>query len=400
MFWLKFNLFVLAVLVFIGCWAFLFNLHADNLDKYVPAEAETYAHFNSKVLSKVPEEQKAFYLDWLAQQSTISAENWEQVLKLTRGEIGLFTINGQVFSVIKPRNKVHDFLNKQKIMYSGSKSVTYFPSLTAPTQVLAEEEWYKQTKNKINFADFVIYSESLAKSATTIPLLNYEELYPLAILGNFGNKTLNLTMKGNVGQAKTALLKPQIEQIPDSAKLYFRNFSGNSLIQMLPKADLNYDFAILQKLTGPIEYLQTESGSIIYALADLNDAELIKAYSAETLAHLSPSERAKELPDGTAAIHLIADPAVWTFEINDNNVANIKHVNDLDLGYEIGIKQTAEYIMIQNSEPSLDAAAVATSCSYNSWKPKTSIYIQPEGNIFSNIVITNKNQTTIGVCID
>lgn len=396
---LKLNLFLVGVVLFVGCSIFILLNHGDTIEKFVPAEAEAYLHIDVPAAQTLNTEKKDHFYNWLEAKSTLDSNSWKELLSKTKTEIGFFSINGQIFAISKANRNLNSYLSENNVSFVKKDDIIYVPALHLSEKSLINEEWYQKTKEKISFSDFVIYSKDLAKIEKTIPLLKTPTLYPLAGFGNIHKDYLELDVKGQVGQAKTKLTEANIKHIPANTSLYLRNIDTKTL-NLLKTPGENLEFSIISLVNGPIEYLNTENGSILYANKGLNTLNDLKSKIINTIGLLYPIEKEVELPDGSTGIHLVADTSIAKYFVqNQNTWKTRENVEDIPFDFELSIQEEEEQLIVTLNTP-LVAKATTQKCNFPKFRKASGLYLTTSQENWGNILIQNKNQTKISICID
>ncbi len=402
---LKFWLFVLSVTVFVGCWLFLFFNHNDHLVKYVPAQAEAYFHTTTQNLLKIPEKQRIFYLSWLEDKSAMSAGRWQSILEHLDEEVGFFSLNGQVFAVAKDTQKTLELISRNETSFTREGKVLFFPRLTVSADKLHETEWFKQTRRKIAFTNFLIYIKDIR--TLKIPFVADQPSSPLALAGSAHENTLCLKTHGLTGQEVGRHEKPQISVLPADTSAYFNNIFPGKIVQNAEYSPQNFIFHLLKSLNGAVEFAQTPDGFMIIASQKENPTEQLQSFILNILAQTLPSEKSKLLPDQTTAIQYIADPNAWKFETVVSDYQQQYILTEPKINLDLRLTEVDGQLIINNNFPhesivSSPANINTTSCS--GMFSKNCLYIKPQSaelsNFFNHIVLRTGifNQNTI--CID
>lgn len=396
---IKLYLFFLAIILFVGCSTFLLLNHVDTLDQYVPGEAETYLHVNINSTYKLNADKKDHILNWLESKSTINKEGWQQILLNIDNEIGFFSMNGQIFALTKENKSLSNYLVQEKQSFTQKDKAIIIPALNLTQTALTDQAWYKSLKNKITFSDFVIYSKDLGKLEKTVPLLKTSGLYPIAAFGDIHRNKVTFDVIGNVGQTKTRLTKSNIKEIPTGTKLYLRNIKAKTIASMKVPGE-TLELSIIKLLTGPIEYLKKEGGSIIYINKTQNNLNELKSSILNTVALLHPVEVERELPDGTIGIHLVADEGLSDyFDQVGNKWGTLAESEEYPFQFDLIVEETEKNLIVTLNNPE-KSKLITSKCKLPKFRKSSSLYLSTNVPAWENVLIQNKNQTKLSICID
>lgn len=400
-FWLKFGFILFSIMLFFVCAVFLIFNHNDNLKNYVPAEAEIYLHSKPRQYKSLPPNQKNFYLNWLEAHSSLSKSAWQSLLQNHNGEIGLFSINEQVFGVIKSKKAAIDALNAQGVSFVRDGEALFFPSLHVSEEKLKDRIWFQKISNRISFADILIY----VKDNLSLPLPILEiAAEPMRAAAEVSPNRIKLRISGPVGQKLKSKNKRQITGLPSNAVLYFYNILTKNISEKAEFSAQNFKFHLLQSLAGPVEFLEAKGGFTIFAPKKFNSFESIEKSILTILANTLPVEKQKFLPDQTVSTQLIADPSRWQFQNNITDNRQVSHLEEKKLNLTLSVEDLDELIVIKNnaltSNPNLLAKInqIVNSCSLFH---NNGLIILPFNNVnnFKELVIINKNPNNIVLCI-
>jgi len=396
---IKLTLFLLSIILFVGCSVFLLLNHVDTIDKYIPGEAETYLHLNINSTDKLNADKKDHVLNWLESKSTINKEDWENLLLNVKNELGLFSMNGQIFVLTKENKDLIDYLSQEKQSFSQNDRGIIIPALTLTQTSLIDQSWYKEIKNKVTFSDFVLYSKDLGKIEKTVPLLKTPDLYPIAAFGDIHKNNISLAVIGNVGQAKTKLENSNVKDIPTGTTLYLRNIEAKT-ITALNIPEENIELSIIKLLSGPIEYLKNKDGCVIYINKTQNNLAKLKSSILDTVALLHPVEVERELPDGTIGIHLIANKGLSKhFSQVGNKWGTLTETDEYPFQFDLVVEETEKNIVITLNNPQ-KTELITSKCNLPKFRKSSSLYLSTNIPAWDNVLIQNKNQTEISICID
>jgi hypothetical protein len=396
---IKLNLFLLSVILFVGCSVFLLLNHVDTIDKYIPGEAETYLHLNINSTYKLNTEKKDHLLNWLESKSTINKEGWKNLLLNVKNELGLFSMNGQIFVLAKENKDLSAYLAKENQSFTQNDKGIIIPALTLTQTSLIDQSWYKEVKNKVTFSDFVLYSKDLGKIEKTVPLLKTPDLYPIAAFGDINRDKITLDVIGNVGQSKIKLSKANIKDIPAGTKLYLRNIEAKTITSLkVPEETL--ELSIINLLSGPIEYLKNEEGCVIYINKTQNSLNELKASILDTVALLHPVEIERELIDGTIGIHLVADTGLSEYFAQvDNKWGTLVETEESPFQFNLTVEELENSLVITLNNPQ-KAEIITSNCKLPKFRKSSSLYLSTNIPEWHNVFIQNKNQTELSICID
>ncbi|MFH0779462.1 MAG: hypothetical protein V1928_01245 [Parcubacteria group bacterium] len=403
-FWIKFCLFCLSVIFFIGGIVFILNYHADNLIVAAPANAEAYFHGDPRLIAKLPDKQAGFVYDWLVAKSALKRDQWQNALQAVKHEVAVFTLNRQAFGLIKNNKQNRKTLFINNISYSEYRGYAYFPALNVDGLDFSGDNWIKRSRKKINSADIDVVLKNLASLNIPASAGSTEPVAALAYLSKHGIK---INVFGQVGAINVSSFKPNIANIPNNASLYFQGLEPSAISQKAPYSLKNFNFLMLKSLSGPVEYLSAGSGFLIYALKENNELADIKSSILNVLANIAPRQIAKILPDSTKSIQLIADPSAWKFNDSTENNIQISSIKEPKAQIDLKISAIDKFYVIANNINNINAAAnlktndLFGNCS--KFSKKNLIFINPSAfrldKYLNSIIIKNINSDKIFICL-
>jgi len=401
-FFLKFYLLIFGILLFAGGILFLLFNHVDTLYRFVPAEAENYLHIQPKSLNELSEGQRTEIYTWLKDHSSISEESWKNIFDSRQRELGLFSLNGQIFGVVRNSNKLKSLLLSNGISTAYNKQVIFFPHLTLsnPTiSSLADQPWFKTVRQRLCFKDFILYSHNLNTLQLNMPLLKNAELPVTSFLGNFDDKTVKIETLGQVGQAKSSSIAQPLKTLPKETLSYFRNLRVEEMAKFNAVSD-NLELSIIQTLSGAIEYYKDNAGSQVkISKAGLPREQLQKAILS-SLAQLYPSRKERILPDGSVAINLIADEDAWVFvEAAPGEWRLVASTESDEMKLAIYLTETAGSYALTFGNPIMTGNN-ESKCTLPKFSKNGIIFSKTSNKNFNNLLILNKNQKKLSICID
>lgn len=398
-FFLKFYLLIFGILFFISGALFLILNHVDTIYRFVPAEAENYLHIKPKLINELSDSQKTEIYLWLKNHSSLSETAWKNLFASKQTELGLFSLNGQIFGIARNNKLIKLALTTNNISYIENRRVLYFPEIVMENKYLNQKNWFKNVHQRICFKDFILYSHNLNALQLNMPLLKNTELPVTTFLGNFDDQTVIIETLGNVGQQKVASTHDLLKTLPESTLGYFRNLRIEEIAKFNAVSD-NFELSIIQKLGGGIEYYQDNNGS--QAKITKADAllEQVKKAVLSSLAQLYPSRKVRILPDGTAAINLIADEQTWEFiEFAPGNwILQEKEASE-EPKIKLSLKESTTNYILTFGTPSL-AGTNESKCKLPKFSKAGIIFSKTNNQNFKNILIQNKNQKKLLICID
>jgi len=404
-FYLKLSAFLSAVAVAILCLIFLFCNHNDRLIQFVPAEAEAYFHAETRDLLKLPQNQWQTYTAWLAEKSAISAGRWESIFRGLNNEIGIFSINGQVFGVTKNNYRTLGLIARQEMPFTVEKDIIYFPALNISANKLTGAPWFRATRRKIVFSDYVLYLKKLNGNTFPFPSLGTEQ--PIAAFGNVNDGVLKLKVRGDVGQSIRTKQKPQLTQLPENFNFYFRNINTGTMTQKAEYTTENFRFNLLKLIKGPVEYLDTTAGFTLFANTTDNPLEELKSNLANLLALTEPTRKEKALPDGTVAIQRVVDPSAWQFKetLEDGQsvweLTNVNQENSLSILQRGKMYSIKHYPKASNPEWTI-STDIFDKC--NKFRNESSALLNlkqlSKQTSLNNLYLINQSASKLVVCID
>ncbi|MBU0546539.1 hypothetical protein KKA13_04810, partial [Patescibacteria group bacterium] len=176
--------------LFFICLIFLFCNHLDTLASEIPAQAEIYFHANAKDIQQIPREQKDIILNWLEKGSTVSRDSWQELFNASADEIGIFTLNKQIFGITKNNPAVISILQNRNIEFSLNENALYFPSLNVADKKISTEPWYMESKRKINFAKYNLFLKNSSAIAILQSFSEINTTKPVSAFGKLENNHL------------------------------------------------------------------------------------------------------------------------------------------------------------------------------------------------------------------
>lgn len=397
---IKIILTIFAGLAFLASGFFVLAVQADNLVQSAPAETEIYFHSQTTSLNHWPEKHKTTFINWLAGRSSLNQQQWRAIWQIPSQEISLFTINKQVFGILKNNRQALQALKDQNIPYVSSDRVLYFPKVVISNTDLTQTPEYKaQSTHKTNFSEFRLYIKNLAYlnfPSLSLSALAGEPESPLEIIGRAADQDLRLKVYGAVGQKQIKNFSPQIKILPAQFDLYFQGLSLAKAGQKAPYSKSALKFLVLKSFNGPTEYLSQDQSFILYAQTKENDITAIQNAISVILANIYPKEQIKTLPDDTKSIQLIAQPESYPFQkIADRQFS----LNLPELKLNLKLEQKGEFLVLSNNAPFLNTTAEATAPIKTS---KNTLIIknnQANSLSFNQITIKNRDVHKINICI-
>lgn len=413
-FWLKIGLFCFSVVIFIGCWLFLFLNQADNLARFVPAEAEMYLHLKPNTASKIPQKHLKLYLAWLAKHSNLSEDNWKSLAANVNQALGCFTINGQIFCLTKQTPELTSLLSGKNISFTKQKientsdSIIFFPEIKTFPERLTGQAWFNEIKTKINFSKFTLYLKNLTYLNLSSPSTDPEYSRPISLLGRYRHDKLRLKVNGmNIKQTWPSA-KQRLSTFPVVTNFYGYNLNSALISEKADYLPENFKFHLLKAINGPVEFLDLGAEYIVYFSKKTNNIEQLKARILSILAYTSPSEKIKYLPDDSTSTQYIADPTAWKYETVVINNQQTQKLIEPKINLSLAITEINDYYRLANNEntsikqPLTNSRSLFSSCSR--FGKKIGLYINPKNTPYStyldNIVIINSTFTGIAICID
>ena len=404
-FFLKLTALLSAVVVTILCLIFLFASHNDHLVQFVPGEAEAYLHAETRDLLKLPQNQWQTYTAWLASKSAISADRWGSLFRSLNDEIGLFSLNGQVFGVTNNNYRTHGLIARQEIPFTVENKIIYFPALNVSSNKLTDSPWFHTTRRKIVFSDYVLYFKKLNGNTFPFPSLGNEK--PIAAFGHVNNGVLKLKVRGDVGQDVRGKQPPQLANLPDNFNFYFRNIDTGAMTQKAEYTAENFRFNLLKLIKGPVEYLDTTAGFTLFANTMDNPLEELKSNLANLLALTEPTRKEKALPDGTVAIQRVVDPSAWQFKetLEDGQsvweLTNVNQENSLSILQRGKMYSIKHYPKASNPEWTI-STDIFDKC--NKFRNESSALLNlkqlSKQTSLNNLYLINQSASKLVVCID
>lgn len=403
LFWIKISLFLFSVLIFISGVVFLLFNHRDHLINFVPAKAEIYLNTNSRQFSKLSEDKKSLSLTWLENRSGLGAEKWRTILENAHSEIGLFSINGQVFGLMKETKRSLPLILQQTTNVSVKNNIIYFPELKLSGENLSEQKWFNDVYKKISFRPIHLYAKNASSFKLGLPNLSGSEKSGIAILGKISKSKIKLTLIGSNSALTTDKRKPQLKLVPSDTKIYFNNISAAELNQEFEYTPENLDLHILKSINGAVEYLKTSNSFQILVDKNKNSFADLQETVLKNMALTFPAEKSKFLPDGTVSTQYIADPSLWKFEVIATDAFGADVLREPRLGYDIEMSVLGDSIIISSDnhkpfdENYLNISPYFTKCSIFGAKGK--VYFNYNNDLTKPIVVISKNNNQTHVCL-
>ena len=407
-FWLKFWTFVVAVLIFIGCWSFLFSQNHDYLVKFTPQSAEIYFNAPSQIINNLEIAKKDYFFNWLSDRSSLTPETWKEIVNKSSKQISFFTINGQVFSLTKQTQDLTNYLEESNVRYLHQDKHVYIPELSTNQLNLEKMDWFKQVKPTFYFNSFNIYLKKL--SLLNIPFtFNAETNQPLLIQGKNKNNLITLTVADNIITKNHKILP--VLSIPSD---YISLVNGIELKNLDQNAEFkpeNLMFHILKHITGPFILENHTEINILTINNQKNDLQELQNQISQILAFIYPSKTNKTLPDGSLATQFIADPNYWQFE-QDEQITALKtiHINKQNQPFKLKIVSTDDNLVVTfqpegeelTQSEQMEIAPILKKCS-RFWN-RSYILINPKQipslNQLRQITVANKSFNRTTICID
>ncbi|MBT5502948.1 hypothetical protein HN858_03125 [Candidatus Falkowbacteria bacterium] len=413
-FWFKFWTFILAVLIFIGCWLFLFSQNHDYLVKFTPQSAEIYFNSQTQIINNLETAKKDYFFNWLTDRSGLASDTWKNILTKSSKQISFFTINGQIFALTKENEDLTDYLNQSNVRYLQQDKHIYIPELNIDQLNLEKTEWFNQIKPKFYFNSFYIYLKKL--SLLNIPFtFDAETNQPLLIQGKNKNNLVTLTVNDNI-ITKNHKIVP-ILSVP---KDYISIINGIELKNLDQNAEFkpeNIMFHILKNISGPF-VLENQPGMNVLTIdSQKNDLSELQKQISQILAFIYPSKVTKTLPDWSVATQFIADPNYWQFEQDEQSEQSEQidttqtfRINKQNQPFKLKIDANDNKLIIifQNGieEPTqseqVEIGPLLKKCS--KFGNKSYIMINPKQfpslNQLKQITVANKSFNRTTICID
>ncbi|NQT49539.1 hypothetical protein HQ571_02480 [Candidatus Kuenenbacteria bacterium] len=421
-FWLKFFSFIFAVILFCACFAFLFFNHADNLVKFAPVNAEVYLHSNAKFIERIPEKHFDVYLNWLEEKSTLTKDQWQEFFDNTKGEFGLFTINGQVFGMVRKDDKTLKRFRKGTIAFAENENAIYFPPLKLSESYLTETDWYNGARKRINFSKFTIYSKNFSYLNFPVTSITADSQKPIVIFGDNKEEQLKLTIFGLNNPKTKNFSKQNITLLSEGTNFYGKNVLADNIAQKTEYIPENFNFNLLSIINGPVEFEENQSEFTIYLQKADNDLEVLKSDILNIIAQTVPVEKEKLLPDHSVAVQLIADSSAWNFENKnvkrDEGVApDVLELNVPEQRINLQLTETDLHYIIKNLFNTKESGATPSSSltSHDSLQTKnipkkcklfakSYLYMNLSNtslsDYFAQAIVINNNPNKTIICID
>ena len=402
-FWIKISLFLFSVLIFIAGIAFLLFNHNDHLVNFVPAEAEVYLNADSNAFNKLSEEKKLLVLGWLADRSGLNETAWRIILENTHSEIGIFSINGQIFGLLKKTKQTEALISNQTENFQIKNNIIYFPSLKISNGNLAGQTWFAAAYKKISFKPLHLYAKNI--SALKLPLAKITGLNDAAItiLGKISANKIKFIVLSQSDFDMGNKQKTKLKTVPSDTQVYFNNITTNKINQEFEYIAHNFSFHLIKSINGPLEFLKTHEQFQIFADKNLNLLADLRKSVLNALAMTFPVEKLKALPDGTLATQYIADPATWAFETIATDAFAGEVLREPRLGYDLQIIDSDKYYIIKSKSNNPSDVTQHNITPYfrkcSMFNRNGEIYLNYNNMIPSPIVIINKNQSKLIICL-
>lgn len=221
----------------------------------------------------------------------------------------------------------------------------------------------------------------------------------IALLGNINDQHLNLWLLGSIGQTPTTHIENPLKVLPTSTQKYFRNLKVEEISQFNAVSS-NLEFLIVQKLGGAIEYYKDSSGSQVRIAKNGFSLNQVKKAIFSSLAQIYPSRKEKTLPDNSIAINLVADETAWDMkEAATGELFLVSKDETLQASPRLDLKATVEDYTITIGTPNVQGEK-ESKCKIPKFSQKGLLYSKLSISGFNNLLLLNKNQKKIEICID
>lgn len=401
-FYFKVVTLIVSILVIITGIIFLFSNNKDTLVYSVPGQAETYFHAKNNISKHFNSEKLDLFISYLENNSTLNSESWQTILTSHSNEIGIFSINKQIFGILYKNNKNTKLLQSLGIDYQLDKHTVIFPKIARSNTNLSDLNWYNSINKKVNFSKFSIYIRNNAIIKDFVPQVSGTH-EAILINGDKRGISLVLTLNGKgIGQNYN---KKELDSGNFSLKnteFVIKNIqTKNFNIQKKYKVD-QISNHLLNKLDGFNSFFKNQDGFLIVTPKEDNNLEQIQNDIKVFLASVVPDKQQKTLPDGTISIQLVANPEKWQFEIIDINGTSFYKIEDEESQTQIFISEQDQAYLITNQAEKIENTSYQLTtqsyCSKYSHTPMT--HSKFSSNIFSSITFINHNQNKTSICID
>lgn len=392
-----------AIALFILGWLFLLNLRSDHFIKHAPSDTGVYINTSTKFINKLPKNQYQLFLQWLEKNSQFNANQWQEAFKMPR-EISFFSLNGELFGIIKKNKATLSLAQTLLKSYVTLEEVVIFPKIKLDDKSLAKTAWFNKTRRKINFSPLNAYVKDIAEIKTPMPALASNS--PISILGKLSSGKIKLTIFGDVGQDRGEKIRGQ-KFISDNTKLFIRDISFSPIKEEANFGKGNLVFQLLKSINGPIELRLFDSSFVLFAQKRFNSIEQLTMNISLILANIYPREKTKLLPDNTLAIHFLADPEKWEFskEVVEKNQIKYK-LQKPKQNIDIEVGEAGNLLTVTNNKSqnetginNIKVNRILNSCSIFG---NGIVFYQYENfdKDILNITIVNINKNKIRFCIN
>ena len=403
-----FILIIFSIIIFIGSWIFLLGQTQDYLAQFIPSQAETYLHTKIKTINSLEINKFTYFINFLSQKSNLKPEQWQELIKNIDNQVGFFTINQQIFLVTNKNNNLIKYLESNNLSFLEQNDLIYYPELKLNETSLDKQAWFIKIKPKTYFNDFNIYIKD-PNSLNLAYTFNKSENEPILIKGIIKSNTVKLLLKDSVLTKNHK--KFESEPLNSDFIAYFNGITVENLEQQTNFSANNFIYHLAQSINGPIELLRTTTYDKIVLQKKLNNIENIKQSISNILAYIYPTEKQKELPDGTIATNYIADPAQWTLALAEHTDEHSNYlIQNIKPDFNVSLEESTDNITVifnQNSNISTteqDQVTAITTKDCSNFTTKSYIMINPKQfsglSNLTAITITFDAFNNTSVCID
>jgi hypothetical protein len=347
---------LLALIIIISAAFLLFLNNKDTLAKTLPPNTSFYIHTYPQVINKLAENQKNYYLhnSFLLNLDKNQAQS---ISALITKELAIFKKPDQSLKIATYSNQeLLDFLNTEKIPLVYCDDIIIFPETSSVNYCntndnLAKNAQFKP-KNAIFSDGYLYYSGNeanfLPEIAKNYAITDFSAYFKI--------KNQVITIKSTLPSINLFFRNDQQSwqsQINQTTILYSRNvdFSQMPLTAALIKENLYY--RLLKKIGRVEAFSYSKEKSFLTVRQHDRTIDQLENFIKEELSYLLPEEQPQELPDGTPAINLIANPNLWQFTRNENQGSYLE-VTELGLTFTIENNQQSLNLTISDKSSEIE----------------------------------------------
>lgn len=394
--------FILFAMVFVGL-LLMFN-YRDPLIKHIPADAQAYIHVKQTILPNLGE--KAVLLTkLLANKVETTPEALSRFLRDSHEDFSVFIADDTYYIAVRQNEQTLSTAKNNKLLFETTGKVLYIPKkpqeLGTKAHNLSTSIFYKP--KVIDFSKARLFIPDLQQLDLPGMLKPYVTATPLLATVHTNEETL--IIRTSMKLPKTEPLdNPYYGDYKPTFSYHNVDISSFPLTPSILKENIAY--AIAHTIKGPISFAQASNDFIMTVpkeSASKNEIESIIAYN---IALLLPEEHEKQLPDGTTAIHYVANPSSWKFSLDQGN----ETLEEPSLDLNITINETTKAFTITNNtklqRPTTEVKQQKTYLNPSSCPVPATAQVFLKGNIIGlekyikNLTIVQEQSDILTICID